>query len=86
MIFNFKIILYLAKRIIITKKFLSFIIINIKYIKIIFLKILNSYVIIKLNITINFCFNKYKVITIIFKVIIKNNRYTISNYIIYYII
>lgn len=69
-IFNSKIILYLAKKILITKEFLFFTITNLKYAKNILFKIPNYYTITKLNNIINFYFNKYKIVTIIFQLII----------------
>lgn len=86
MIFNFKIILYSARRIAITKKSLSLTTINVKYMKNIFLKIRNSHTITKLNGVANFCFSGYKVLTIIFKVIMRSSRCTIGSYVIYYIV
>lgn len=52
----------------------------------IFFKIVNSYLIAKLNSIIDFCLCKYKIITIIFTIIIWSNRYIIDSYTIYYIV
>lgn len=74
MIFNIKIVLHLIKKIAITEKPLSLIITNIKYTKNIFFKIIYSYLIAKLNDIVDFYSNKYKIVTIIFKLIIKNSN------------
>lgn len=62
--------MYLAKRITITKKSSSLITTNIKCVKNIFLKILNFYMMIKLNNATDFCSSRCKVVIIIFEVII----------------
>lgn len=54
----------------ITKKSLFFIITNIKYIKNIFHKIINFYLIIKLNNSANFDLSRYKIMIIIYKIFI----------------
>lgn len=84
--FKFKIILYLAKRIAILKKSFFLKIINIEYAKNIFLKILYFYIIIKLNDGINFDFSRYKIVMIIFEMIIWDKKCIISSDLIYYII
>ena len=70
MIFNFKIILNLVKRIVIIKKSQFFTTTNVKCTKNILLKIFHFYAITKLNNAINFYSNEYKIVTIIFQVII----------------
>ena len=79
MIFNFRIILYSARRTAITKKSPSLTTTNIEYAKNILLKILNSHAITKLNDAADFCSNKYKIITIIFEVIIWSSRCVIGS-------
>lgn len=52
------------------KKFIFFRIGNIKSLKIFFFKIVDFYLIVKLNNIINFCLYKYKIVIIIFTAII----------------
>lgn len=86
MIFNFRIILYLARKIAIIKKSPSFMTINVEYAKIIILKILNLFAITKLNGAPNFFFSECKVVMIIFEMIIRNGRYAISSCAIHYMV
>lgn len=86
MIFNFKIILYLVKRIAITKESLSLTTTNVECAKNILFKILNSHAIIKLNSIANFCSNGCKVVTIIFKIIIWSSKCVIDSCAIYYVV
>lgn len=71
------------KKIVIIEKSLFFIIRNIENSKNIFFKIVNFYLIAKFNNVIDFYFYKYKILTIIFIVIICNSKYMINYYIIY---
>ena len=79
MIFNFKIILYSARKITINKEFPSLTTTNVECVKNIFFKILNSHTITKLNNVAEFCFSRCKVVTIIFEMIIWNTRCTIGS-------
>ncbi len=49
-------------------------------------KIVDSYLIAKLNDAVNFCFSRCKIVTIIFKVIIWSSRCAIGSYAIHFVI